>query len=158
MTYYPSSEIFSILCDFNTNALGTIRLNKKFLPKSVTKKQLKGGEYFAAFSNQMMCLKWKGKKDVTISTTHAAGMVLIQNWTGDHLKNPLIVLTFCILVCANLFNYKKNIVEYFKFKTDNYEYYLVNDEYECQKWFYMCIYCTNNTRKMKDFLFFFVFP
>uniref|UniRef100_A0A6P7H2B1 PiggyBac transposable element-derived protein 4-like n=1 Tax=Diabrotica virgifera virgifera TaxID=50390 RepID=A0A6P7H2B1_DIAVI len=74
--YYSSPELFDILCDFNTDALGTVRINRKNLPTQVTKKKLKKGENAAAYRKKLMCLKWSDKKDITmLSTTHDA----IQN-------------------------------------------------------------------------------
>ncbi|KAJ8728606.1 hypothetical protein PYW07_006302 [Mythimna separata] len=54
--------------------VGTVRKNRKGLPKEVIDAKLKRGEYKAAESNDgITCLKWKDKRDVGQSDNEVAG-------------------------------------------------------------------------------------
>ncbi|CAH1955584.1 unnamed protein product [Acanthoscelides obtectus] len=69
------------MLDSNTHLIGTIRKNRKGLPKEVVDKKLKKGEV-AAMENKdgITLLKWKDQRDVLVlSTKHDAEMVERSN-------------------------------------------------------------------------------
>ncbi|CAH1971916.1 unnamed protein product [Acanthoscelides obtectus] len=69
------------MLDSNTHLIGTIRKNRKGVPKEVVDKKLKKGEV-AAMENQhgMTLLKWKDQRDVLVlSKKHDAEMVERNN-------------------------------------------------------------------------------
>jgi len=53
-----------------TDCVGTLRLSRKDVPKTVKDKKLKKGEMVAQHSGPVSILKWKGKKDVTVISTY----------------------------------------------------------------------------------------
>ena len=69
--FFSSPQLYEVLCQNNTDAVGTLRANRKGVPKELTNKKLKKGEIEAMYCRRLMVLKWKDKKDVhMISTYH----------------------------------------------------------------------------------------
>ena len=75
--YYYSLELFSELHYLEIFACGTVRVGRKNFPKAVIKVRLKKkGDYMFRRNGPLLCLKWRGKKDVTMLTTiHEAVIV-----------------------------------------------------------------------------------
>ncbi|CAH1985485.1 unnamed protein product [Acanthoscelides obtectus] len=69
------------MLDSNTHLIGTIRKNRKGLPKKVVDKKLKKGEVAGMESKDgITLLKWKDQRDVLVlSTKHDAEMVERKN-------------------------------------------------------------------------------
>lgn len=63
--------MFLSLIKNKTNAVGTVRSNKKNMPKDFVQIKLKKGECKMRSCNGILALKWKDKRDVhIISTKH----------------------------------------------------------------------------------------
>ncbi|KAF2897257.1 hypothetical protein ILUMI_08918 [Ignelater luminosus] len=93
--YYSSPELYDLLCQLKTDAIGTVRVNRKQLPKSVTQKKLQRGETASAFKEKLMCLKWHDKKDITMmSTIHSNDMIEMQTKRGDVKHKPLVIIDY----------------------------------------------------------------
>ena len=77
----------------STNLVGTVRKNRRGLPKSLTEIKLKRGEIIARQNQEgILVLKWKDKRDVLmLSTCH-------DNKTDD-LGKPLVVKDYNIGKC-----------------------------------------------------------
>lgn len=70
--WYSSPKIFEFLLTHDTNAIGTVRSNRKNMPKDLTELKLKKGERGARSSRGILALKWSDRKDVyLLSTKHA---------------------------------------------------------------------------------------
>ena len=67
--YYSSPELYDILLKNKTDAVGTVRCNRKNLSAVVNRKKLKKGETVKQYKGKIMHLKWKDKKDVNMLTT-----------------------------------------------------------------------------------------
>lgn len=90
--YYSSPELYQILCQLKTDAVGTVRVNRKNLPADVIKAKLTRGQHIAAYKDKLMCLKWRDKKDVTmLSTIHEDNFVSIQNRRGENIQKPAVI-------------------------------------------------------------------
>jgi hypothetical protein len=59
--YYSSPELFDLQNELHTDAVGTVRSNRKELPKDIMKCKLKKGEVAVSYRNKLMALKWKDK-------------------------------------------------------------------------------------------------
>ncbi|KAF2891524.1 hypothetical protein ILUMI_14649, partial [Ignelater luminosus] len=93
--YYSFPELYDLLCQLKTDAIGTVRVNRKQLPKSVTQKKLQRGETVGAFKEKLMCLKWHDKKDITMmSTIHSNYMIEMQTKRGDVKHKPLVIIDY----------------------------------------------------------------
>lgn len=84
--FYTSYELARSMLDQKTHVVGTLRANKKHLPKEVMVAPIKKGEVVAREDpNGIVVLKWKDKRDVRmLSTKHAPIMVS----TTDGARNP----------------------------------------------------------------------
>lgn len=70
--WYSSPKIFEYLLQHDTDAIGTVRSNRKNMPKELTELKLKKGEIAARSSRGILALKWSDRKDVyLLSTKHA---------------------------------------------------------------------------------------
>jgi hypothetical protein len=54
----------------STDCVGTLRLNRKEVPKIVKEKKLKKGELIAQHSGPVSVVKWSDKKEVTVISTY----------------------------------------------------------------------------------------
>jgi hypothetical protein len=62
--YYSSPELFNLLNQFRTDAVGNTRFSRKGLPEDVINCKLKKGGVEVSYRNKLMVLKWKDKRDV----------------------------------------------------------------------------------------------
>ena len=92
--YYASPELFDILVANRTDAVGTVRYNRKNLSATVNKTKLKKGETIAQYKEKLIHLKWKNKKDVNIlSTIHNKERQKITV-TGKECIKPIICIEY----------------------------------------------------------------
>lgn len=69
--WYSSPNLFEYLLTNDTNAIGTVRNNRKNMPKELTDLKLKKGETATRSSRGILALKWSDRKDVyLLSTKH----------------------------------------------------------------------------------------
>lgn len=64
--WYSSPKLFKTLINSKTNVVGTVRSNRKNMPKDFCKVKLKKSEYRMRSCNGILALKWKDKRDVYI--------------------------------------------------------------------------------------------
>lgn len=70
--FYSSPHLFLTLLKNDTNAVGTVRKNRKNMPKVFSSMKLKKEEVKTLSSHGLLALKWRDKKDVHIlSTKHS---------------------------------------------------------------------------------------
>lgn len=74
--FYTNIELAHRLLNSDTHLLGTIRSNRRGLPKSIVNKKLKVGEVVAAQNpDGVVVMKWRHKRDVMLlSTKHDASL------------------------------------------------------------------------------------
>lgn len=79
--------------DKKTDLCGTLRKNKKNLPKDVIAKKLHRGETIAKQLDACVTvLKWHDKRDVLmISTCHGDEMTNVSSWRGETSKSHMII-------------------------------------------------------------------
>jgi hypothetical protein len=89
--WYSSPALFKELSDNQTDAVGTVRLNRQNMPADLRRK-ITRGQVIACYMSEMMALKWKDKKDVSmLSTFHGNEMEIVQNFRGERAKPVSIV-------------------------------------------------------------------
>lgn len=93
--WYTSINLARRLLDKQTHLVGTVRKNRRGLPKKVISTKLKRGHYYAEESQDgITVLKWKDKRDVLmLSTKHSVRFVEITK-RGKLVRKPKIVLEY----------------------------------------------------------------
>jgi hypothetical protein len=61
-SYHSSPELFDLLNQLHTDAVITVRSNRKRLPKDVMNCKLKKGEVAVSYRNKLVALKWKDER------------------------------------------------------------------------------------------------
>ena len=67
--FFSSPQLYNMLCDNNTDSVGTLSANRNGVPKEIASKKLKKGEIAAIYTRRLMLLKWKDKKDMLMLST-----------------------------------------------------------------------------------------
>lgn len=83
--WYTSLDLANELISKDTHLVGTLRKNRKGLPKNVVEAKLGKGESIAMENERGICvLKWKDKRDVLmLSTKHSKGSSTIRKKGKD---------------------------------------------------------------------------
>ncbi|GLV37549.1 hypothetical protein CBL_20361 [Carabus blaptoides fortunei] len=90
--WYTSIELALKLRQRNTHLVGTLRKDRKGVPKEVVKLKLQKGDIIGRDKNVIVVLKWKDKRDVLIlSTKHTDEMVEIPSRDGTRLKPKAVM-------------------------------------------------------------------
>lgn len=77
---------------YKTNVIGTVRKNRKHMPKDLCNVKLKRGEYAIRSCNRILAIKWKDKRDVYImSTKHETVEMTIQGSNRPPKPNCITV-------------------------------------------------------------------
>ncbi|XP_039751370.1 piggyBac transposable element-derived protein 4-like [Pararge aegeria] len=86
--YYTSVDLAQQLLQNDTHLIGTLRRNRKGLPKKVVQEKLNKGEMIALENNDgILILKWKDKRDVlALSTKHSVGFVTVTSKRNRNKK------------------------------------------------------------------------
>lgn len=94
--WYTSVSLTNELLSRSTNAVGTLRSNRKFNPKDVINAKLKKGEIKSSQNdNNIVVLKWKDKREVLmLSTKHKDNMVETTNKRGQKILKPQMILDY----------------------------------------------------------------
>ena len=83
-------------CDFGprNDCVGTLKRNRKNVPKEVKDKKLEKGEIMARHSGPVTVLKWRDKRNVTmVSTYHSANTQRVSS-KGKETEKPLCVIDY----------------------------------------------------------------
>nr|BAF82021.1 piggyBac transposase Uribo1 [Xenopus borealis] len=85
--FYTSVPLFRTLYWLDTPACGTVRQNRKGLPKELVQKKLKRGEVHALRSDELLALKFADTKPVCMLTTIHNESVVVQHRRGRPAKS-----------------------------------------------------------------------
>lgn len=93
--YYTSLSLANYLKDRQTDLCGTLRKNRKDLPKDIINKKIAKGQTIGKqLGNYVTVLKWHDKRDVLmISTCHDDEMTATKSWNGE-IKKPSMVIDY----------------------------------------------------------------
>jgi len=96
--FYTSVELATKLLQSRTHLVGTVRSNRKSLPRAVTAAHLKKGEVIARQNNDgVHVLKWRDRRDVMVlSTKHGGNLVNTgkKNRKQEIIQKPEAVLYY----------------------------------------------------------------
>ena len=97
--YYTSPTLFHHLSQrHNTGACGTLRTNRKHVPKEVKSAKPLKGETFVTSHGDMNIIKYHDKRYVTMCTTLHNDIIVetnnVDHSTGDKKKRPLCIIDY----------------------------------------------------------------
>ncbi|XP_015436732.1 PREDICTED: piggyBac transposable element-derived protein 4-like [Dufourea novaeangliae] len=92
--FYTSIHLAKLLCQNNTDIVGTMRINRVGIPSEIKTKKLQKNEHKVRFKDKLMVLKWKDKKDVLmLSSIHNDEKTMIEK-RGRRQEKPNVVLDY----------------------------------------------------------------
>jgi len=91
--WYTPPLLFRELHSQLTDAVGTVRLNRKHMPVQL-KTKIAQGSTVAKFSQELMALKWHDKKEVTMLSTYHDGSTAEFEKGGVKKTKPLVVVDY----------------------------------------------------------------
>lgn len=92
--FYTSPELFEILLDNKTDAIGTVRSNRKLLSPVVRSKVLKKGETVVEYKHKMMHMKWRDKKYVNMLSTIYEDSMEEVAVAGQRVSKPDVCIKY----------------------------------------------------------------
>lgn len=94
--YYTSIELAHKLLDRQTHLVGTLRKNRKGIPKDVIQKKLKKGEIIGKESDTgVAVIKWCDKREVLmLSTKHTNKMKSLTARNGNEVQKPEAIIDY----------------------------------------------------------------
>jgi len=98
--YYNSPALAKLLYEQKTHVVGTLRMNRKGVPKDLAKLKLKPGDIQFRTCDPMTVLVWHDKRNVNmISTLHDASIQVhpggkVNRQTGQPVSKPVAVLDY----------------------------------------------------------------
>jgi len=93
--FYTSPELVDILVQRKTDVYGTVRPNRRDMPKSMPKTKLQRGDVAAWQRGKVIALKWKDKKDVhLLSTVHDASTTIVRVRGDKEVSKPVAVVAY----------------------------------------------------------------
>lgn len=93
--WYTSLELAYELLKNETHFLGTVRKNRRHLPKKVIETQLQRGDFVAQENEDgITVLKWKDKRDVLMLSTKHTDTFTRVNVKGKNVSKPTMVLDY----------------------------------------------------------------
>jgi hypothetical protein len=93
--YYTSPELFTELDVRNTYACGTVRKNRRDVPKAFPEVKLKQGEVIFRRKDNILALKWHDKRDIhMLSTIHRPFWKNVRGHRDRVVAKPVMVLEY----------------------------------------------------------------
>nr|CAI5851431.1 unnamed protein product [Callosobruchus analis] len=87
--YYTSVDLAEKLSQRRTDCVGTMRINRKGVPKDLKEKKLARGETFALFRKKL--LKYKDKKEIIMISSLHDNQFVEKTKRGKVIKKPAVV-------------------------------------------------------------------
>ena len=92
--FYMSPDLCDKLISFKTDSYGTVRVNRKDVPKEMQSSKLRKGDIIAFQRGKLIAMKWKDKKDVhLLSTIHNIEMSKVS-CNGKVVEKPKVVIDY----------------------------------------------------------------
>nr|CAH7752478.1 unnamed protein product [Callosobruchus chinensis] len=89
--YYTSVDLAEKLSQRRTDCVGTMRINRKGVPKDLKEKKLARGDTFALFRKKLMLLKYKDKKEIIMISSLHDNQFVEKTKRGKVIKKPAVV-------------------------------------------------------------------
>ena len=92
--FFNSPELTRKLkIEYSIDCVGTLKLNRKNIPKEVTDK-LEKGEIIARHSGLVTVIKWRDKRNVTMVSTHHSADTQRISSKGKEPEKPLYMIDY----------------------------------------------------------------
>lgn len=89
--YYTSPELADLLVINKTHCHGTVKSNRKGLPPAWKTTMMRKGEISAYRKQQVIAIKWKDKRDVTLLPTFdTVDVVELKTATGNKIRPKVV--------------------------------------------------------------------
>ena len=101
--FYTSVPLAEALLNRKTLLCGTVRKNRKHLPKKVISTKLKKGQHIAERKGRMVFEKWQDKREVLMLSTHHSGKMVEstrRSRLGNKKKKTESVLSYNTYMCG----------------------------------------------------------
>nr|XP_033335544.1 piggyBac transposable element-derived protein 4-like [Megalopta genalis] len=98
--WYSSPSLFQKLQSRKINAIGTVRCNRKNMPKELAAAKLKRSDVISRSCNGILVAKWKDKKDIYVMSTKHTKIEMVEvekkRWKNNNslTTKPNIVLEY----------------------------------------------------------------
>jgi hypothetical protein len=93
--YYSSPELFYMLNELETDAVGTVRSNRKGFLTDIMGKKIKKREVAVSFRRKLMALKWTDKRYVfMLSSIHDEEMQTVRDKKGGDQQKPKVCIDY----------------------------------------------------------------
>jgi hypothetical protein len=91
--WYSSPSLFRELVNNDTNAVGTVRLGRKNMPKEM-KPKIKIGETVSFYERDMMAMKWHDKREVSMLSTYHNDEMVLKVRRGTEKSVPVAITNY----------------------------------------------------------------
>jgi len=101
--FYTSVPLAEALLNRKTLICGTLRKNRKHLPKKVVSTKLKKGQHIAQRKGRIVVEKWQDKREVLMLSTHHSGKMVEsgrQTKEGEKKKKPESIIAYNNFMCG----------------------------------------------------------
>ncbi|KAL8597800.1 hypothetical protein ACOMHN_004915 [Nucella lapillus] len=94
--YFSSPQLFTDLYQQGTTATGTVRANRRGLPRAALNQRLQNHQVAERRKGNLLCVVYKdgGKKPVLLTTATSAGFQEVENRRGQQVRKPKCVLKY----------------------------------------------------------------
>ncbi|GBP98222.1 PiggyBac transposable element-derived protein 4 [Eumeta japonica] len=93
--WYTSLQLAYRLLEKQTHLIGTLRKNRRGLPKAVVDSKLQKGETMAMENEDgVTVLKWKDKRDVLMLSTKHSDKIAVVVKKGKQIRKPKVILDY----------------------------------------------------------------
>ncbi|KAL8568889.1 hypothetical protein ACOMHN_061465 [Nucella lapillus] len=94
--YTSFFELFTDLYQQGTTATGTVRANRRSLPRAALNQRLQNHQVAERWKGNLLCVVYKdvGKKPVLLTTATSAGFQEVENRRGQQVRKPKCVVKY----------------------------------------------------------------
>ncbi|KAL8561269.1 hypothetical protein ACOMHN_047125 [Nucella lapillus] len=94
--YFSSPQLFTDLYQQGTTATGTVRANRRGLPRAAINQRLQNHQVAERRKGNLLCVVYKdgGKKPVLLNTATSAGFQEVENRRGQQVRKPKCVVKY----------------------------------------------------------------
>ncbi|KAL8566792.1 hypothetical protein ACOMHN_005743 [Nucella lapillus] len=94
--YFSSPQLFTDLYQQGTTATGTVRANRRGLPRAALNQRLQNHQVAERRKGNLLCVVYKdgGKKPVLLTTATSAGFQEVENRRGQQVRKPKCVVKY----------------------------------------------------------------
>jgi hypothetical protein len=92
--FYNSPSLARLLKHKGTDCCGTLKINRKGVPKAIKDAKLNRGEIIAQHSGPVTVMKWRDKRNVLMISTYHDAEIKIVTKRGKDTQKPVCVIDY----------------------------------------------------------------